>query len=232
MFYWWMNDKCVAISLPCGSHGSGGFFLSLCYQCEYLSAYCLSWESLLYHENVIVNHDTEHIHFLWVEISAMPGSSAHSSAPLRLFTQLFFPPSVFIAFSHHMHTAGIDPQPTPSLLHSLLWSMTHKAHLTFTQLDASQHSAATHWLQEPNVSFFVAFDGSVGEKGSWLPVCVYMYALIYLKPQDQWEQRGKWLPDPWHWLWCISLSFLKCRKGLCFVFFSFKPAIHYRCVIY
>lgn len=50
----------------------------------------------------------------------------------------FLFPSVLPAFSHRMHTAGIDPQPTPSLLHSPLWSMTHKAHLTFTQLAASR----------------------------------------------------------------------------------------------
>ncbi len=65
----------------------------------------------------------------------MPGRAAHGSA-LRLFAQLFFPP-VLPVFSHHMHTAGIDPKPTPSLLCSPLWSMTHKAHLTFTRQNAS-----------------------------------------------------------------------------------------------
>lgn len=48
-----------------------------------------------------------------------------------------FFPTVRRAFSHHTHTAGIDPLPTPSLLQSLLWFITHKVHLTFTQQNAS-----------------------------------------------------------------------------------------------
>lgn len=82
---------------------------------------------------------------------AWEGRAAHGSA---LYARLhsFFPPPVCppSIFPPYTHTAGIDPQPTPSLLHPPLRSMTHKAHLTFTQ-----RSVATHRLQAANLTFFL-----------------------------------------------------------------------------
>lgn len=73
----------------------------------------------------------------------MTGGTAYISALLSL-PSILFPLVSFQAFSHRMHTAGIDPQPTPSLLHFQLWSVTHKAYLTFI-----------HWLQAVFFFFYL-----------------------------------------------------------------------------
>lgn len=69
---------------------------------------------------------------------------AHGSAHLH---NLFLP-----VFSHHHAHCWCLPPPAHSIS-AALRNMTHKAHLTFSQLDANQRSLSAHWLQTVSVFF-------------------------------------------------------------------------------
>lgn len=75
-----------------------------------------------------------------IAITSEPGRTARVSSP---------------ACSQRLLAAGIDPQPTPSLIHSPIWSMTHKAHLTFTHRLVATPLAASGKFPLFVLSFFL-----------------------------------------------------------------------------